>query len=748
MNKPTILCVDNERNVLVSLRDQLIKCFPDYAIVVAESGDEALAIVEELLANGIEVPLVIADQLRSDKSGEQVLIELHARHPQTVKVMLTGQASVEGIGDVLNRGNLYRLMFKPWHEIDLNLTVTEAIRRYKQETEGDRKQSELMLQSLMESTASLTGSDFFVYLAEGIAKALDVSHVYISKKVGEILEPLAVYYDQQIHPNSIYQTANTPCLESMQRGNYYCPKDVQSHFPNDPNLVEMEVDSYLGLALKNESGETIGVFCILNRTAITNLKRAEILLNFFASRAAAELVRLQQSEIDLQESNERFRATFEQAAVGICQNSLDGKYMQMNQRFCAIMGYSEIELLIKSFTELTHPDDLEKDDQQTRLLVKGELQSFTMEKRYIRKDGEIVWANLAVSLARNLNGEPQYFIGIVQDISDRKRAELELARLLQELSQLNVKLEEANHQLEDYSQTLEQRVQERTNELKSAQERIIAQEKLASLGTLTAGIAHEMRNPLNFVKNYAEGSIELSQELLENLQPIFSAQEPQTASLIEALINDLQENASTIHRHSLRAAEIIDSMMQHSRSEPAPMQPTRLNTLLDEAVKLTSHSKRVQDINFNVSIHTNYDPEVDLVDVISNTLMRAFINLIDNAYDAMYSKQIQLKVYDLQPNPYIPSLTVSTQLMEEKVEICIRDNGCGLAPQIQSKVIDPFFTTKPPGAGTGLGLSITQDIIVKQHQGTLEISSELNEFTEILIAIPLHSPNIQSFALK
>jgi PAS domain S-box-containing protein len=593
------------------------------------------------------------------------------------------------------------------------------------------KQSELMLQSLMESTASLTGSDFFVRLAEKITTVLDVSHVYISKKVGDILEPLAVYYDQQIHPNEIYETVGTPCLEAMQRGSYYCSRNLRFCFPNDPNLVKMEVESYLGIALKNDSGETIGVFCILSRKPIADPARAKILLKIFAARAAAELVRLQQSEIELQESNERFRATFEQAAVGIAQNSLDGKYMQVNQKFCDIIGYPEAELLSKSYVEITHPEDLTNDNEKSRLLIAGELQSFTMEKRYIRKDGEIVWANLAVSLARNLVGEPQYYIGVIEDISDRKKSEIVL-------QQLNRELEAANHQLEDYSQTLEQRVQERTNELKTVQERIIAQEKLASLGTLTAGIAHEIRNPLNFVKNYAEGSIELAQELREILQPMFSSQAQQTASVIETLISDLQENASTIHQHSLRAAEIIDSMMQHSRSEPAPMQPTRLNNLLDKALKLAFRSKRVQDINFNVSIDTNYDPEVDLVDVISNTLMRAFINLIDNAYDAMRSKQM-LNADDTQPSSYIPSLTVSTQLMGKAVEICIRDNGCGLAPEIQSKVLDPFFTTKPPGAGTGLGLSLTHDIIVKQHQGTLEIKSELNEFTEILVSIPLHA---------
>ncbi len=1111
MNRMTILCVDNELNILISLRSQLMRCFPDHAIEIAESGDEALTLVEELLSNGIEIPLVIADQIMPNMQGDQFLIELHARHPQILKVMLTGQASAEAIANVVNHGSLYRFMSKPWNEFDLKLTVTEALRCYEQtkNLENLKQLNSSLEKRVQERTQSLQESRNMLQLV------LDTipQRVFWKDRQSRFLgcNP-AFANDYQLTQEQIVGKTDFE-LPWSSWADLYCADDARVIEAKIPKLGYEEPTS-------NLNGEQIWIRS--SKIPLTNIQGEVIgVLGCYE-----DISDRKQAEIALADSNERLRATFDQAAVGICQNSLDGKYMQINQRFCDIMGYSETELIVKSFTELTHPEDLAKDDEKTKLLVKGELQSFTMEKRYIRKDGEIVWANLAVSLARDLSGEPQYFIGIVQDISDRKRseqqlqserlrlqlalevmemgtwesdldtetwsarteaifgyesgtfsgdreaflrlvhledqervfqslhhsfttqspynieyrinrndgemrwvavngkvvnkeegdgfrivgvvrditdrkqaeivlrqyrrmveiapvgmalvdqnytyrlvnqtylehnerqleeivgqsihdvmgddtfqnivkprfdrclagetidygdwfyfkkagnrfvsatyspyfefdgtitgvvisnrdvtarreaemslqdseerlrlaltaanqglydlnpqsgttivspeyatmlgyspdelqetrakwierlhpddltivaktyrdyvngalphykvefrhrtkngdwkwilslgeivewdangeplrmlgthtdisdrkrAELELDRLLQELSQLNSKLEKANHQLEEYSQTLEQRVQERTNELKSAQERIIAQEKLASLGTLTAGIAHEMRNPLNFVKNYAEGSIDLSQELLEILQPIFVVQEPQTASLIEALINDIQENASTIHRHSLRAAEIIDSMMQHSRSEPAPMQPIRLNNLLDEAVKLACHSKRVQDINFNVSIHTNYDPEVDLVDIISNTLMRAFINLVDNAYDAMRSKQIQLKVDDLQPSTYMPSLTVSTQLAEEKVEICIRDNGCGLAPQIRSKILDPFFTTKPPGTGTGLGLSLTHDIIVKQHQGTLAINSELNEFTEILIAIPLHSPNIQSFALK
>jgi PAS domain S-box-containing protein len=1803
MSTPTILCVDDERNVLFTLRNQLMRYFPDYAIEIAESGEEALILVEELLAEGVEIPLVIADQIMPGKRGDQVLVELHKQHPEILTVMLTGQASAEDVGNVVNRGNLYRFMSKPWNEIDLQLTVTEALRRYQQEqqltkkqleleqanheleklnarleqqvqertqqmrqnekqlrlfvehtpvgvamfdrqmnyliashrwiqdyqlepsiigkcqydvfpnsseywrevhqrclqgnvernekdhyvladgteawvrwevrpwyddtdsiggiiifgevisdrirteialrqseaqqralinalpdlimrvnregiyldfiapttfktlgkaqevvgtqvkdtlppdlttrrmnavhevlqtremqiyeqeiwldgawqteecrivacgeddvlivardisdrklveqalqkseeiakereqqlssllnniphiawlkdrdgrflavnepfaqacgytssqligltdldiwhhelaeaymrddrevidlgtqkqveerliaadgtyrwietskspvvndfnesigTAGiamditERKQAELAFQSLMQSTASVTGKEFFPELVRQIAIALDVSHVYLDRQVGDYLETLAWYADRQLQPAFVYKIAHTPCEIVLREGIYSC-SGVKQLFPLDDNLVGIDVDSYLGVALQNSEGKKIGVLCILSRQPLVNLKHAEMLLHVFGARVIAELERMQvledlqklneelehrvqertnelsqarnfleaiienlpvalfvknakearfgefmlwnntcelmfgyskeqaigksvydffpkeqsdffnekdrlsfalgnpedipeepidsltlgrrilhtikvpildehgnpdylvciseditdrkQAEIALQESNERFRATFEQAAVGISQNSLDGKYMCMNQKYCDIMGYSEAELFLKSFADITHPDDLAKDSDNTQLLLSGEIQTFTIEKRYIRKDGEIVWANLAVSLARDFLGEPQYFIGVVQDISDRKRSErqlqsermrlqlalessemgtwesnldtgiwsakteaifgyapgtfpgdreaflklvhledqervfqalshsfttqtpynieyrinrndgetrwvavngkvvendedgsslrmvgvarditdrkqgeiilrqyermveiapdgialvdrnytyrlanqtylahnerqweetvgrsiqdvmgeetfktvvksrfdrclagetidygewfyfkkagnrfvsatyspyfeidgtitgvviinrevterrkaelllqdseerlrlaltaanqglydlnpqtgitivspeyatmlgyspdefeetnakwsermhpddrepvsatykayvngeisnykvefrqrtknnewkwilsigkivewdengqplrmlgthtdisdrkqaeldlresqrflqtvidtfplgvfwkdrrsvflgcnfktaraaglnspteiigktdydlpwsleeteiyraddrevmesnqaklgvietqkiangttiwietnklplynlkdevigvlgtyqdisdrkrteLERDQLLQELSQLNSELEQANHQLEEYSLTLEQRVEERTNELRNAQERIVAQEKLASLGTLTAGIAHELRNPLNFIKNYAEGSIELSQELLETLQPIFSAQESQTASFIESLIIDLKENASTIHRHSLRAADIISSMMEHARSEPASMQPTPLNALIKEAVKLACHAKQVQGSNFNASIYADYDPAVNLVDVIPNTLMRAFINLIDNACDAMRSRQAQLHVDEPSVTTYTPSLRVSTQLVGENVEICIRDNGCGISPQIQAKILDPFFTTKPPGSGTGLGLSLTHDIIVKQHQGNLAITSNPNEFTEILVTLPLHVQNIHRSLLQ
>jgi|GEM_PF-543231 len=330
------------------------------------------------------------------------------------------------------------------------------------------------------------------------------------------------------------------------------------------------------------------------------------------------------------------------------------------------------------------------------------------------------------------------------EVLARIKTHLQLRRLTknleQQVLQRTIDLEKANQQLAEYSQTLENRVEERTAALREAQERVIAQEKLASLGTLTAGVAHELRNPLNFVKNYAEGSIELAQDLFEILQPTIHSIESVKAQHVQTLIADLQENATTICRHSRRAAAIITSMMQHAHTdiENPNAQLILINDLLKEAVKLSCDSRWAQHSDFQIVIDTDYALDIGMIEAIASNLMRAFINLVDNAYDALRSKNSALaqdaSQYDA---PYVPTLKISTQLVENHVEIRIRDNGCGIDPQIQAKILDPFFTTKPPGSGTGLGLSLTHDIIVKQHHGSIAITSKLGEFTEFVVTLPL-----------
>lgn len=390
-----------------------------------------------------------------------------------------------------------------------------------------------------------------------------------------------------------------------------------------------------------------------------------------------------------------------------------------------------------SFRDFEHPED--------SLLIDGmvadlhqTLQQFNLEFRIVTPSGIVKWIQAVAHPIKQADGSI-IWDGVVMDVSDRKNIEAEREKLLLELAKVNRKLEQANQELGNYSQTLEQKVEERTTELKAAQQRIIAQEKLASLGTLTAGVAHELRNPLNFVKNYAEGSIELSQELLDTLEPVISTLDPETLELTQSIIDDLQENATTISHHSVRATQIIETMMQHTRVEykESIPQSTHLHDLLDQAIKLVSHSKQQQDKPFNPSIRTNYADNLDLVKVIPSSFIRALLNLMGNSFHAMRSKQNQLRANSpVGKIDYTPTLWVSTHLRSEEVEIRIRDNGCGIEPAMKSKILDPFFTTKPPGEGTGLGLSLTHDIIVKQHQGSININSELGEFTEVIVRLP------------
>ncbi|MEA5488497.1 MULTISPECIES: response regulator [Pseudanabaena] len=331
------------------------------------------------------------------------------------------------------------------------------------------------------------------------------------------------------------------------------------------------------------------------------------------------------------------------------------------------------------------------------------------------------------------------------EVLARIKTHLQLRRLTKNLEhqvwQRTVDLEKANQQLAEYSLTLENRVEERTAALREAQERVIAQEKLASLGTLTAGVAHELRNPLNFVKNYAEGSIGLAQDLFEILQPTIHSIEFAKAQHVQTLIADLQENATTICRHSMRADAIITSMMQHAHTdnERPKVQLILVNDLLKEAVKLSCYNRQMQDSNFQIKICTDYALDVGKIEAIASNLMRAFINLIDNAYDALHFKHSELASDNHQYDEgYTPTLRISTKLVDNHVEIRIHDNGCGIEPQIKSKILDPFFTTKPPGSGTGLGLSLTHDILVKQHHGSIAIASKSGEFTEIVVTLPLN----------
>ena len=291
-------------------------------------------------------------------------------------------------------------------------------------------------------------------------------------------------------------------------------------------------------------------------------------------------------------------------------------------------------------------------------------------------------------------------------------------------------LEQANAQLADYSHTLEEKVEARTQELKAAQQQIIFKEKLASLGTLTAGIAHELRNPLNFVNNYALGSVELVTELLENLNLQTEKLAGEDLDYLQEIINDLQDNSMAIHKHGQRAESIIKCMMQHAQASSSKSQLSDLNELLEQATQLAYQNVRAKYPNFNINIKTDYDRSIGQIELFPSDINRALINLIDNACYALRDQQI------VQGESFNPTLWLQTLNNSDSVEIQICDNGIGIAPEIEAQIFNPFYTTKPTGEGTGLGLSLTHDVIVEQHRGTIRLATELGTCTKFTIILP------------
>jgi signal transduction histidine kinase len=265
--------------------------------------------------------------------------------------------------------------------------------------------------------------------------------------------------------------------------------------------------------------------------------------------------------------------------------------------------------------------------------------------------------------------------------------------------------------------------------LKTVQDQLVVQEKLASLGALTAGIAHEIKNPLNFVNNFAEMSVELMEELREEVDKLKDGGAPDVENM-EDLLDDLSSNARKINEHGKRADGIVKSMLLHSRGGAGERQMIDINAMIDENVNLSYHGLRAQDSSFNVTIERAFDPDAGKLDGIPQDLSRVFLNILNNACYA-----VNEKLKKIGPS-YSPVLRVATVNLGDSVEVRLRDNGPGIPPEVRAKIFNPFFTTKPAGVGTGLGLSISHDIVVQEHGGQLEVDTVPGEFTEFIVRLP------------
>ena len=286
-----------------------------------------------------------------------------------------------------------------------------------------------------------------------------------------------------------------------------------------------------------------------------------------------------------------------------------------------------------------------------------------------------------------------------------------------------------NVRLFDEVQTRTRDLAKSLEELRTTQDRLVQTQKLALLGQLTAGIAHEIKNPLNFVNNFSGVSSELIGELQDTLKGMPLDDKARTE--INELTDTLKSNFDKVVHHGRRADAIVKNMLQHSREGSGEHRSIDINALVEESLNLAWHGARAETQGFEIKLKQSFDPWAGAADIFPQDIRRAVLNVISNGFHAATLRRAQDN-----GGGYEPTLTASTKSLGDRVEICIRDNGTGMTPDVREQIFNPFFTTKPSGEGTGLGLSISHDIIVKQHGGSIEVDTQLGEFTEIRIVLP------------
>ena len=285
-----------------------------------------------------------------------------------------------------------------------------------------------------------------------------------------------------------------------------------------------------------------------------------------------------------------------------------------------------------------------------------------------------------------------------------------------------IKAERERTRVRELAQAKE--IEKAYRELSTTQAQLIQTEKMASLGELTAGIAHEIQNPLNFVNNFSEVNTELIEEMEQEI-------DKGNLSEIKLIAKNIKENEQKINHHGKRADAIVKGMLQHSRSSSGVKEPTDINSLADEYLRLAYHGLRAKDKLFNATMKTDFDISIGNINIIPQDIGRVILNLITNAFYAVGEKKKQI------PNGFEPTVSISTKKINDKVEIKVADNGNGIPQKVLDKIFQPFFTTKPTGQGTGLGLSLAYDI-VKAHGGELKVETKEGKGSEFIIILPVN----------
>ena len=426
------------------------------------------------------------------------------------------------------------------------------------------------------------------------------------------------------------------------------------------------------------------------------LKSIGLIQDITENRRAEEILR---------ESERRLHQIFETSPIGVAIVNRDGTWEFANSRFVEMLGTTRERFLASKAAEwYANPEERERIYE--RLQDEGYLHD--VEIQVLRADGTRFW--VSASFEPTEEGSHNQFFAWASDVTRRRqtREELRIAKELAETALQN---------------------------LGRTQEQLVHSEKMASLGQLTAGIAHEIKNPLNFVNNFAETSIELVDEMGREIEKVQNRFDAKTRDSMEELFSSLKSDLGTIFDHGRRADGIVKSMLLYARGDRSGRTAMPINALVSEAMKLAFHGERATDRSSRIVLEEHLEASECSAEIMAEEVTRVLVNLLGNAFYAV--KQRAIGGTD---EKYLPTVSVSTHWRDHDIEIRVRDNGTGIPREIHDKIFEPFFTTKPTGDGTGLGLSMCYDIIVHEHGGHMAVSSELGQFTEFSILLPRRAP--------